>query len=61
MVSDLKFFAHKGCKIVAQDFFGIGATIRIGREILCLPYAGLFLQAMKSLVQFYQDIHWALK
>ena len=24
-------------------FFGIGATIRIGREILCLPYAGFFL------------------
>ena len=23
-----------------RDFFGIGATIRIGREMLCLPYAG---------------------
>ena len=23
--------------------FGIGATIRIGRESLCLPYAGFFL------------------
>ena len=37
---------------VLQDFFrfskksgfhGIGATIRIGREMLCLPYAGFFL------------------
>ena len=49
----MKTFAHKGCKIAAQkknlqilpcyqDFCGIGATIRIGREILCLPYAGFF-------------------
>ena len=36
------FIAHKGCKIVAQFcltsrvFFGIGATIRIGLEMLCL-------------------------
>ena len=52
VVSDLKTFAYKGCKIAApkkvcflanfgyQDFFGINATIRIGREMLCLPYAG---------------------
>ena len=25
------------------DYLMIGATIRIGREILCLPYAGFFL------------------
>ena len=24
------------------DYLMIGATIRIGREILCLPYAGFF-------------------
>ena len=55
MVSDLKTFAYKGCKIAAQKkvsflanfallagFFGIGATIRIGREMLCRPYAGFF-------------------
>ena len=56
MVSDLKTFAHKGCKIAAPKkpgfcgefcltsriFVGIGATIRIGREMLCLPYAGFF-------------------
>ena len=52
-----KTFAYKGCKITAQKnllfsanfaliadfFFGIGATIRIGQELLCLPYAGFFL------------------
>ena len=27
-------------------FFGIGATIRIGREMLCLPYAGFFLKML---------------
>ena len=59
MVSDLNtFFSHKGCKIAAQFIFfifdefclssrivlGIGATIRIGREMLCLPYAGFLIQ-----------------
>ena len=29
--------------------YGIGATIRIGREILCLPYAGFFCFAMKPI------------
>ena len=33
VVWDLKTVAYKGC---------IGATIRIGREMLCLPYAGFF-------------------
>ena len=52
MVSDLKTFAHKGCKIAAQKkvsfsanfalLAGIGANICIGREMLCLPYAGFF-------------------
>ena len=50
VVSDLKTFAYKGCKIVVQKklffltnfalitgFFGIDATIRIGREMFCLP------------------------
>ena len=26
--------------ILGPPYCGIGATIRIGREILCLPYAG---------------------
>ena len=55
MVSDCKTFAHKGCKIAAQQnicffenfplltvFFVIGATKHIGLEIICLPYAGFF-------------------
>ena len=29
------------------DYLMIGATIRIGREILCLPYAGFFLNVLK--------------
>ena len=55
MVSDLITFAYKGCKISEQkkltfwrilpyykDFFDIGATLFIGREMLSLPYAGFF-------------------
>ena len=30
--------------------FGIGATIRIGLEIQCLPYAGFFLEYTKHLL-----------
>ena len=26
--------------------YGIGATIRIGREMLCLPYAGFLIEAI---------------
>ena len=60
MVSDLKTFTNKGCHIAAkkmvigefclteQDFFGISATINIGREILCLPYAGFFKGLRKT-------------
>ena len=29
--------------ILGPPYCGIGATIRIGREMLCLPYAGFFL------------------
>ena len=29
--------------ILGPPSYGIGATIRIGREIQCLPYAGFFL------------------
>ena len=34
--------AAGGVKKNAQKLLGAGATIRIGREILCLPYAGFF-------------------
>ena len=50
-----KYFVHKGYKITAYKswifdkfcltsriFFGIGATIRIGREMLCLLFEGFF-------------------
>ena len=55
MVSDLKFFAYKGCKIAAQksacfrqilptyqNFFGIGDNILIDQEMLCLLHVGFF-------------------
>ena len=29
--------------ILGPPYCGIGATIRVGREILCLPYAGFFI------------------
>ena len=31
--------------ILGPPYCGIGATIRIGREMLCLPYAGFFFKA----------------
>ena len=30
------------------DYLMFGATIRIGQEMLCLPYAGSFLTVYKS-------------
>ena len=35
-----KFFFCRFC--LGPPSYGIGATIRIGREMLCLPYAGFF-------------------
>ena len=29
--------------ILGPPYCGIGATIRIGQEMLCLPYAGFFI------------------
>ena len=29
--------------ILGPPYRGIGATMRIGREMLCLPYAGFFV------------------
>ena len=38
------FFQKIGfCDILGRPSYGIGATIRIGQEMLCLPYAGFFL------------------
>ena len=33
-------FRFSGALILGPPYCGIGATIRIGREMLCLPYAG---------------------
>ena len=35
--------------ILGPPYCGIGATIRIGREMLCLPYAGFFLMNLELL------------
>ena len=32
--------------ILGPPSYGIGATIRIGREMLCLPYAGFFFEEL---------------
>ena len=32
--------------ILGSPYYGIGATIRIGPEMLCLPYAGFFLRIL---------------
>ena len=65
VVSDLKTLAYKECKIAAckkfnfsanfallAGFFGIGATIRIGREMVCLPCAGFFTYIILVLPSF---------
>ena len=64
MVSDLKTVSNKGCKIATKKvcfganfailsriFVGIGATIHIGREINCLPYAGFLVHALASSIK----------
>ena len=82
MVSDLKTFAHKGCKIAVQKklvfaanfallagFFGIlgppycgiGTTIRIGREMLCLPHAVFFFKVISLLIAVLLHIFVMLK
>ena len=37
--------------ILVPPYCGIGATIRIGREMLCLPYAGFFTQPSSCQVE----------
>ena len=40
-----RFSKKKGfLGILGPSYCGIGATIRIGREMLCLPYAGFFFK-----------------
>ena len=47
-----KFFFCWFC--LGPPSYGIGATIRIGQEMLCLPYAGFFLFSITN------PIHWKL-
>ena len=76
MVSDLNIFVWKLSKIAAQKKFvfyagflgilglpycGIGATIRIGREMLCLPYAGFLLKNMRSNQKCIQTMYLELQ
>ena len=43
------FFKKIGFRgILGPPSYGIGATIRIGREMLCLPYAGFFANKAKQ-------------
>ena len=47
----LPFFKKIGFwGILGPPSYGIGATIRIGREMLCLPYAGFFLAVVASMI-----------
>ena len=34
-----------------QDFFRFCATIRIGQEMLCLPYAGFFVADLTDVIR----------
>ena len=41
--------------------FGIGATIRIGQEIQCLPYAGFFIQRLCRKILTYLKVYLEAK
>ena len=38
--------------ILGPPYCGIGATIRIGREMLCLPYAGFLIERFAFVLAF---------
>ena len=47
-----QFFKKMGfLGILGPPYCGIGATIRIGREMLCLPYAGFFFEAFVFMIR----------
>ena len=46
------FQKNRVLDILGPPYCGIGATIRIGREILCLPYAGFFVERVKHIIFF---------
>ena len=43
--------------ILGPPSYGIGATIRIGREMLCLPYAGF----LKNSSKYYTVTHFTMR
>ena len=43
--------------ILGPPSYGIGATIRIGREMLCLPYVGFFLLAIARVCLYSECFH----
>ena len=42
--------------ILGPPYCGIGATIRIVREMLCLPYAGFILYKLESQARVYGQV-----
>ena len=54
-----RFSKKKGfLGILGPPYCGIGATIRIGREMLCLPYAGFFSNVMRRGGKVKSDFSW---
>ena len=43
--------------ILGPPYYGIGATIRLGREMLCLPYAGFFSLTLVHLLNYHRSLH----
>ena len=46
--TNLGLINHYSLSQSSQDFYGISATIRIGCEMLCLPYAGFLKIRLKK-------------
>ena len=47
-----RFSKKLGLDILGPTYCGISATIRIGREMLCLPYAGFFTRDIEKWLEF---------
>ena len=47
---------NKDQEVISRIFFGTGATIRIGREMFCLPYA--WLLGLKSQIMTLSKFFW---
>ena len=49
--ANLGLINHYSLSQSSQDFYGIGATIHIGQEMLCLPYAGFVIKKSRKNLQ----------